>query len=87
MKCDFGKGDVIVRIGGQMTYVVADAHTDRYSLLYLLGNNVTYNILYKDFIDKQFVKVDSCNSNNFAEVIDKINGIWYNMSKGETRNG
>lgn len=88
MKCDFGKGDVIVRIGGHMIYVVADAHTDRYSLLYLLGNKVTYNILYKDFIDKQFVKVDKCNNPyNFSEVIDKVKEIWYNLSNGETRNG
>ena len=85
MKCDFGKGDVIVRIGGQMTYVVADAHTDRYSLLFLLGNNVTYNILYKSFIDKHFVKVDKCNPEDLAGVIDKVRDIWYNLSKGETR--
>ena len=85
MKCDFGKGDVIVRIGGQMTYVVADAHTDRYSLLYLLGNKVTYNIMYKDFIDKQFVKVDKCNPEDFAGVIDTVKDIWYNLSEGETR--
>ena len=83
MKCDFRKGDVIVQIGGKMTYVVADAHTNRYSLLYLLGNNVTHNVLCKSFVDKQFVKVDSCNPNYFSEVIDKINGIWYNLSKGE----
>ena len=70
-----------------MTYVVNDAHTDRYSLLYLLGNNVTYNILYKSFVDKQFVKVDKCNPNNFSEVIDKVKNIWYNVSEGETRNG
>ena len=85
MKCDFGKGDVIVRIGGQMTYVVADAHTDRYSLLFLLGNNVTYNILYKSFIDKHFVKVDKCNPEDLAGVIDKVRDSWYNLSKGETR--
>ena len=58
MKGEFRKGDVIVRIGGHMTYVVGDAHTDRYSLLYLLGNKVTYNILYKSFVDSNFVKVD-----------------------------
>jgi len=87
MKGEFRKGDVIVRIGGHMTYVVNDAHTDRYSLLYLLGNNVTYNILYKSFVDKQFVKVDKCNPNNFSEVIDKVKNIWYNVSEGETRNG
>ena len=86
MKCEFRKGDVIVGIDGQMTYVVSDAHTDRYSLLFLLGNKVTYNQLYKDFIDKQFVKVDKCNNPyDFSEVIDKINGIWYNLSNGETR--
>ena len=87
MKGEFRKGDVIVRIGGHMTYVVNDADTDRYSLLYLLGNNVTYNILYKSFVDKQFVKVDKCNPNNFSEVIDKVKNIWYNVSEGETRNG
>lgn len=71
-----------------MTYVVGDAHTDRYSLLYLLGNEVTYNILYKSFIDRHFVKVDKCNNPyDFSEVVDKINDIWYNVSEGETRNG
>lgn len=68
-----------------MTYVVADAHTDRYSLLYILGNAVTYIILYKSYIDKHFVKVDKCNPNNFPEVIDKVKDIWYNLSEGETR--
>lgn len=88
MKGEFRKGDVIVRIGGHMTYVVGDAHTDRYSLLYLLGNEVTYNILYKSFIDRHFVKVDKCNNPyDFSEVVDKINDIWYNVSEGETRNG
>ena len=85
MKGEFRKGDVIVRIGGQMTYVVADAHTDRYSLLFLLGNNVTHNILYKSFVDRHFVKVDKCNPNKYSEVIDKFEGIWYNLGKGETR--
>jgi len=85
MKGEFRKGDVIVRIDGKMTYVVADAHTDRYSLLYLLGNNVTYNILYKDFIDKQFVKVDKCNPEDFAGVVDKIDDILYNLGKGENQ--
>ena len=70
-----------------MTYVVADAHTDRYSLMYLLGGNVTYNILYKSFIDRHFVKVDKCNPNIFSEVIDKVKEIWYNLREGETRNG
>ena len=87
MKGEFRKGDVIVRIGGQVTYVVSDAHTDRYSLLFILGNNVTHNVLYKSFIDSHFVKVDKCNPNHYSEVVDKINGIWYNLSKGETRNG
>ena len=85
MKCDFGKGDVIVRIGGKMTYVVEDAHTDRYSLLFPIGYNVTHNVLEKAFIDRHFVKVDKCNPNNFSEVVDKIHGIWYNLRKGETR--
>ena len=85
MKCDFGKGDVIVHIGGRMTCVVEDAHTDRYSLLYLQGNKVMYNILYKYYIDRNFVKVDKCNPNRHSEVIDKINGIWYNLSKGENQ--
>ena len=85
MKCDFGKGDVIVRIGGHMTYVVEDAHTDRYSLLFPIGYNVTHNVLEKAFIDKHFVKVDLCNPNNFSEVIDKVKDIWYNLSEGETR--
>ena len=84
MKCDFGKGDVIVRIGGQMTYVVEDAHTDRYSLLFPVGNSVTYNILYKTFVDSHFVKVDKCNPNKHSEVVDKIEDIWYNLSKGES---
>ena len=85
MKGEFRKGDVIVRIGGHMTYVVGDAHTDRYSLLFILGNNVTYNILYKSFVDSHFVKVDSCNPEHHSEVVDKINGIWYNLREGETR--
>ena len=87
MKGEFRKGDVIVRIGGQTTYVVKDAHTDRYSLMWLLGGKVTYNILYKDFVDRNFVKVDKCNPNIFSEVIDKVKEIWYNLGKGETRNG
>ena len=66
-----------------MTYVVGDAHTDRYSLLFILGNNVTCNILYKSFIDSHFVKVDKCNPNNYSEVVDKVNDIWYNLRKGE----
>ena len=85
MKGEFRKGDVIVRIGGHMTYVVSDAHTDRYSLLFILGNNITHNILYKSFIDSHFVKVDKCNPNNYSEVVDKVNDIWYNLRKGETR--
>ena len=68
-----------------MTYVVKDAHTDRYSLMYLLGHSVTYNILYKSFVDRHFVKVDKCNSEDFTEVVDKIDDIWYNLGKGETR--
>ena len=87
MKCDFGKGDVIVHIGGHKTYVVADAHTDRYSLLFPVGNSVTYNILYKTFVDSHFVKVDKCNPANYSEVIDKVKNIWYNVREGETRNG
>jgi len=82
MKGEFRKGDVIVRIGGHMTYVVGDAHTDRYWLLFSLGNNVTTDVLYKSFIDKHFVKVDSCNPDHCSEVVDKINGIWYNLGKG-----
>ena len=83
MKGEFRKGDVIVRIGEHMTYVEGDAHTDRYSLLLLLGNKITYEILYKSFIDRHFVKVDKCNPYNFSEVIDKIKDIWYNLGKGE----
>ena len=86
MKGEFRKGDVIVRIGGHMTYVVADAHTDRYSLLFPIGYNVTHNVLEKAFIDRHFVKVDKCNNPyNFPEVIDKVKEIWYNLSNGETR--
>ena len=87
MKGEFRKGDVIVRICGQTTYVVKDAHTDRYSLMYLLGHFVTYNVLYKSFVDKHFVKVDKCNPEDFTEVVDKIDDIWYNLGTGETRNG
>ena len=68
-----------------MTYVVSDAHTDRYSLLFILGNNITHNILYKSFIDSHFVKVDKCNPDHYSEVVDKVNDIWYNLRKGETR--
>ena len=68
-----------------MTYVVADAHTNRYSLLFILGNNVTHNILYKSFIDRHFVKVDKCNPNKHSEVVDKIEDIWYNLRKGENQ--
>ena len=84
MKGEFRKGDVIVRIGGQTAYVVEDAHSDRYSLMFLIGGNVSHLVLYKIFIDRHFVKVDKCNSNNFSEVIDKVKEVWYNLGKGET---
>lgn len=87
MKGEFRKGDVIVRIGGQTAYVVEDAHTDRYSIMFLIGGNVSHLVLYKTFIDRNFVKVDKCNPNKHSEVVDKIKDIWYNVSEGETRNG
>ena len=67
-----------------MTYVVESAQTYRYSLLFPIGYNVSYSVLEKAFIDRYFVKVDKCNPNNLSEVVDKINGIWYNLRKGET---
>ena len=85
MKCEFRKGDVIVLIGGEIIYVVEDAHTDRYSLMFIQGGHVSHNVLYKGFIDSQFVKVDKCNPNQYSEVIDKVKDIWYNLSEGETR--
>ena len=85
MKGEFRKGDVIVHIGGQIAYVVEDAHTDRYSIMFLIGGNVSHLVLYKTFIDSNFVKVDSCNPEHHSEVVDKINGIWYNLREGETR--
>ncbi len=72
MKAEFRKGDVIVRIDGKASYVVKDAHTERYSLLLVLGDNVVHNILYKGFVDGHFVKVDKCNPEDFAEVLDKL---------------
>ena len=85
MKCEFRKGDVIIRVDARSLYVVADAHTDRYSLLYLTGGYVIRRTMFKSYIDKNYVKVDKCNSDHYSEVIDKIEDIWYNLSKGETR--
>ena len=85
MKCDFGKGDVIVNVDGNNVYIVSDAHTDRYSLLVRLHGEVVHLVFDKDVIDEKYVKVDKCNSEDFGEVIDKLGDIWYNLLKGETR--
>ena len=83
MKGEFRKGDVIIRVDARSLYVVADAHTDRYSLLYLTGGYVIRRTMFKSYIDKNYVKVDKCNPEDFGEVIDKLGDIWYNILKGE----
>ena len=85
MKCDFGKGDVIVNVDGNNVYIVSDARTSRYSLLARLNNEVVHLVFDKDVIDEKYVKVDKCNPEDFGGVIDKLGDIWYNLFKGETR--
>ena len=83
MKGEFRKGDVIIRVDARSLYVVADAHTDRYSLLYLTGGYVIRRTMFKSYIDKNYVKVDICNPDNSVKVIDKLGDIWYNLFKGK----
>ena len=85
MKGEFRKGDVIVNVDGNNVYIVSDARTSRYSLLARLHGEVVHLVFDKDVIDEKYVKVDKCNSEDFAEVIDKLGDIWYNLLKGETR--
>ena len=85
MKGEFRKGDVIIQVDARSLYVVADAHTDRYSLLYLAGGHVIHTVMFKSHIDKNHVKIDRCNPEDFAEVVDKLGDIWYTLHRGENQ--
>ena len=86
MKCEFRKGDVIVQIGKDVSYIVSDAHTSRYSLMCLDprgGNGLVFTILDKNYVDEHYVKVDRCKLNNYSIIVDKLKKIWYNINQGE----
>ncbi len=90
MKCEFRKGDIIVQIGKDVSYIVSDAHTSIYALMCLDPrgrNGLVHTILDKNYIDEHYIKVDRCNLNNYSDIVDKLKALWYNIHKGEETNG
>ena len=87
MKCEFRKGDIIVQIGKDVSYIVSDAHTSRYALMFLepSGQGLAYTIFDKNYIDEHYIKVDRCNLNNYSAIVDKLKELWYNIHKGENQ--
>ena len=62
MKCEFHRGDVIVKIGGSSAYVVVKPVDDSiwYNLLYLYHGKVFRSYVHRESIDSDYVKIDYC---------------------------
>ena len=69
MTREFKKGDVIVKIGGNLVYVICGAYqtTIWYSVKCLRNGQVVTSEVYGSAIDSNYVKVDCC-KNVFDDV-------------------
>ena len=66
---EFKTGDVVVKIGGNLVYVICGAYqtTTWYSVKCLRNGQVVTSEVYRNAIDSNYVKVDFC-KNVFDDV-------------------